>query len=148
VSDPIVIKMVYNNFPRVKVAAKVGARKIVSDYSDKIHRNIVVQMLAPKHGRMYWGKSGRKYRASAPGEAPAIDTGSYWRSIRERWVATYTRAIYTNDPRGDSRGLGPTLEYGTAGGKIKARPHFRPAVNRYEYRFTQDMKNYLQRMNK
>jgi hypothetical protein len=140
VSDPIVIKMVYNNFPRVKVAAKVGARKIVSDYSDKIHRNIVVQMLAPKHGRMYWGKSGRKYRASAPGEAPAIDTGSYWRSIRERWVATYTRAIYTNDDRA------MWFYHGTS--KMAPRPHFRPAVNRYEYGFTQDMKNYLQRMNK
>lgn len=67
-------------------------------------------------------------RASAPGEPPAPDTGSYRDSITEGPMEvtrdSVSAEVYTDDPRG------PWLEYGTR--RMAARPHFRPALEQAE----------------
>lgn len=85
---------------------------------------------APRGGKIYKIYTGsgnyRIHKASAPGEAPATDTGGLVRSI-----------TYVVDSNNDlviikcSRALAPyalVLEYGSANGKLLARPFMRPGV--------------------
>lgn len=60
----------------------------------------------------------RKHRASAAGEAPATDTGSFVRTIRSV-IKGDTGFVGTNDPRGT------WFEFGTM--DIAERPWLRPA---------------------
>ena len=56
----IEMRVVFNNFPRIKKAAQVGARRVITKYSDLIRDDIYTQMNQPKSGRVYRGKSGRR----------------------------------------------------------------------------------------
>ena len=143
----VVIKVVYNNLPRIPAAARVSTRAVVKKYADAIQNDIKFQILQPKRGRMYWGKSGRWYRASAPGEAPAIDTAKYYRGIGNRWIGALTRMVYTNDPRAGGQ-LGPWLEEGTPGGRMAARPHFGPAADKFRLPFLTEMRSHLRGIGK
>jgi len=136
------IKIVYNNFPHIRKAAQPGTRAIVLKYSRLVHTDIIAQMQQPKHGRVYRSRKGvqKWHRASAPGQAPAIDTESYMRSIGNKWAGRYSRIVYTNDPRG------PMFNRGTS--KMLPRPHFAPAARKYRRQFNSEMKRFLRRMNK
>lgn len=83
--------------------------------------NIVKQVLSqPGMGRWYG-----THRASAPGQAPAVDTGAYRNSWTHGKVNATTVAMYPQLPAGDDpKGLGGWLEFGTT--KMAARPHVRP----------------------
>ena len=76
----------------------------------------------PKTGRVYKRAGGKRHQASAPGEAPATDTGNLVNSIgirpagKDTW-AVFARAKYA---------LG--LEVGTA--RVAARPFMVPALLR------------------
>jgi HK97 gp10 family phage protein len=76
-----------------------------------------------KSGRMYG-----KHQASAPGEAPAIDTGALLNSINtELTAATPTKAegqVATNQV------YAPPLEFGTS--RMAARPFMRPAADKHQ----------------
>lgn len=77
----------------------------------------------PKTGRIYKrGKKGRDHQASAPGEAPATDTGALVSSIafkqEDRLQATISSRLK----------YAPWLEYGTR--KMAPRPSWRPAVEK------------------
>lgn len=81
-------------------------------------------MNGPKTGAMYPAKKGRSkpHRASAPGEAPAADTGNLARSIkvaRENHGDTVYVYVSNDAP------YGKWLEFGTRG--IAKRPFLRPA---------------------
>lgn len=64
-------------------------------------------MRSRKSGRVYSGRSGRRIRASAPGEYPAIDTGDLERSIkvrqRKRSVTIGTNTFYAKFLREGTR---------------------------------------------
>lgn len=151
---PYEIRVVFNNIPRIRKNARAGFQKIIFDTSRKIHGEILLSMMKPKHGRVYWGKSGRRYRASAPGEAPAIDTAKYYRSIRNKWATGIgvprrsVRVVYTKGVSGRDPDLPLWLERGSPGGKIKKRPHFVPAAKKYRRPFIRAMKKELKRINK
>lgn len=78
--------------------------------------------------------TGRTYKASAPGQPPAVRTGTY----RDAWqvspavvagdkvIAAATNSAKTED---DAHFIGDILEYGTTDGKIAPRPHIRPALD-------------------
>jgi hypothetical protein len=78
----------------------------------------------PKSGRLYksqWRK-GAKHRASAPGEAPASDSGRLAQS--QTWVgseSTLTVDVGTATP------YAADLELGTPDGRIEPRPSLGPS---------------------
>lgn len=74
----------------------------------------------PKSGRTYV-RRGVSHQASAPGEAPASDTGRLVNSIRTE----YDTAALTGRVVASARYAAP-LEYGTQ--KMKPRPFLRPAL--------------------
>jgi hypothetical protein len=78
----------------------------------------------PKTGREYpRGKNGEKiHRASAPGEAPATDTGTLVSSIYNESRGKYAKAI------GSRLDYAYYLEFGTF--KMAKRPSWIPAVER------------------
>lgn len=63
----------------------------------------------------------RAGRASAPGDPPAPDRGLYRRSWGFGFIRPGLIRMGTPDVRG------PALEFGTRNGRIKPRPHARPA---------------------
>lgn len=76
----------------------------------------------PKTGIEYQRGKGKIHRASAPGQAPATDTGILVSSIYNEDRGRYTRAI------GSRLDYAYYLEFGTL--KISARPSWVPAVER------------------
>ena len=88
-----------------------------------VYRKARKSMRAPKSGRLYRIK-GRRHRASAPKEAPAIATRRFYRSI-------FKRVSGLEGEVGSDRPEGHWLEYGAsrADGNIMARrPWLGPAV--------------------
>lgn len=87
----------------------------------------------PETGRTKRG-TGRTYKASAPGQPPAIRTGAYagaWQVSPAVVAGDKVIAAATNDRKteDDARFIGEILEYGTTDGKITPRPHIRPALD-------------------
>ncbi len=73
-----------------------------------------------KSGRVYLRPNGRSHRASAPGEAPANDTGVLANSIRAASAGRLTWRV------GASARYGAALELGTA--RMAPRPFLAPAL--------------------
>lgn len=92
----------------------------LSDISAEMEGAIVLKIThGAKSGRVY--KRGQvKHQASAPGEAPASDTGNLMKSIYSEKVRDLTYVV------GSRIVYALHLEYGTR--KMAARPFFRPAV--------------------
>ena len=97
--------------------------------------DIKTAMLAPKHGRVYT-KHGHTWKASAPGESPAVFTGKLIDSLS---YETETRAaagggvtvvgrIGTLGVSGKQNKYMLWMELGTPGGKVAPRPYLRPRL--------------------
>lgn len=86
----------------------------------------VAIMTGPKTGRLTYPKraGGKPHRASAPGEAPATDTGTLVNSIQARRKARLEWWVTV----GAEYGAG--LEFGKA--RVEPRPFMRPAVRKIE----------------
>jgi len=101
----------------------------------------------PKSGRYYYGRSGKVYQASAPGEAPAVDTGSLVRSMSVNtktgkdsivaYVGTMNESKHDTQYR---KGVSLVLEMGL--GKLRdcPRPFLRPALKKLE----KDVKKFME----
>lgn len=111
-------------FDRLRTAAPKEAAAALDKTAKGLLDSITNDWLSRAgSGRVYPSATGSgTHRASAPGEPPAPDTGSY----RASWDAAKTRPdglawiVFTRDKRG------PWLEYGTT--KIAPRPHALPAT--------------------
>ena len=83
-------------------------------------RNASLEVLrGQRSGRVYRKPSGGTYRASAPGEPPALRTGTLRRSWRPLYIGDERQnpAIESSVPYADY------MEDGTPGGKIAPRPY-------------------------
>ena len=110
------IKLVYNHLPQLSKEMRSAVGLVVKETGFAVERASKAAMTLPKHGRAYRRgaitkklslRSARGYkgaqavygggrvnvtvgykfhRASAPGEAPAVDTGNLMNSIRTRMV--------------------------------------------------------------
>lgn len=126
--------------------SRVNIEKIVNGMCDNIKaqmvsrgvrasnelRNAAMEVLAHAgSGRVYRvPNTKRRYRASAPGEVPAVRTGTFRRS----WMPSTTVSSggsysvvseIRNETMTDGGGylLGEILEEGTPGGQMAPRPH-------------------------
>ncbi len=88
----------------------------------------VLQKQAGHGGRWYRVPGTKKrYRASAPGQVPAVRTGSFMHSWRPKAtsIGDTHRAIIESTVKTDNGAyvLGDILENGTPGGKMAPRPY-------------------------
>ena len=91
-------------------------------------RDLQDQMREPKTGRVY---GRRRHRASAPGEAPAIDFAHLRKGIKHTITKlgrmNWRLAIGVTEQSGRAE-VAKHLEFGTS--RIEARPMWRPALQR------------------
>lgn len=122
------IKITVTRMDFRKIGAAMAAR--IDDEVNKSAQQIVGDAkLAiqnpPKTGATY--KHGKVvHQASAPGEAPATDTGNLAGSgtVRRAGLAHYQCVFSTP--------YAQALEYGNPSGTIRSRPYLRPAVQKEE----------------
>jgi HK97 gp10 family phage protein len=114
------IKIVFNKLPDMKRATRKEVGKEVRKTTLLVEGGAKTKiMTGPKSGRQY--KRGKKFhQASAPGEAPATDTGNLVNSIQ-------------SDFEGDLKGMvnvhaeyAEVLEYGSV--RMDRRPYLTPAT--------------------
>jgi len=114
--------LVYNNLPALDRQSRRLAGQVVAKAAMDIEAHIKQSMEGPKHGYMYVKRSGVIHVASAPGEAPAIDTGALHNATRaipkgemEWWVVMdteYAMHLELGTRRMAARpSLGPSVEY-------------------------------------
>ena len=126
-----------SHIPEIIARIRAGASRVARKTASSIAADVKTSMGGSKHGRQY-KRRGKTHTASAPGEAPAIETtaGGYAQTVHSAKVDEQTYAAGTSDPRG------PALELG--GGRIAARPHFGPAFERAAETFGEDLRGIVE----
>lgn len=110
------VRLVYNHLPKITAQMEKNVSAVVRTAALRIEAEAKVSMSGPKHGVLY--KRGKKsHRASAPGEAPAVDTGKLKNSIKTKTVtplhaqviasAAYARIL---EERRNRKFFGPVVE--------------------------------------
>lgn len=116
-----------SRIPFLLETMKPKAARIVLETAQQITSRAAESMAGPKSGRMY-----ENHQASAPGEAPAIDTGL----LANSQVAEMTGI--TSAIAGFAAEYAPHLEFGTA--RMQARPFLSPAVEAESAAFVEKLK--------
>lgn len=114
-----------------KVVAK-SALKVTGEAKKKIAN-------PPKTGRVY-KRRWKDHQASAPGEAPAGDSGDLANSIRTNLSLDGLGAAI-----GSELDYADILELGSTGGKIEARPFLSPSLMELEDQINNDITDVLKR---
>jgi phage gpG-like protein len=127
----IKVVVLEDNIPRIISGMNSGAARVIAETCFDIEARAKSSMAGAKSGRVYPHKGGKMHQASAPGEAPAIDTGNLVNSIQVQ-VSGFTGIVYTNTE------YAPVLEFG--GAKMAARPFFTPAATEAWPDFLEAMK--------
>jgi phage gpG-like protein len=115
----------FNKLPEITSKLGQNLMKALDEGATILADETKLSMRGEKHGRYYKvSKTGKPHRASAPGEAPAIDTGALVNSITiaSSLSEKFTRMVGTNQEQAE------ILEFGSPGGKIAPRPFLRPAA--------------------
>lgn len=158
---PVTVIEEFNDFAKIADAMTVEAGRIVNRTIHRIEARWKGSLSGPRSGRTYRkGRIGRRmsrrleglglrtyqtekgatmaivgyrfHRASAPGEAPATDTGNLANSIYARMTGK------TEGEVGSNAECAPTLELG--GAHMAARPSLVPAVRAEWPEFIRAMK--------
>jgi hypothetical protein len=111
---------------RLQQNGAAAVQKAVSDIEAESKR----RMTDSKTGRIYGN-----HQASAPGEAPAVDSGGLFNSIQGVMTAPMSGIVYTD------KEYAPVLEFG--GAKMEARPIFGPVAEEVGQRYTEAMEQVL-----
>lgn len=99
---------------------KAAMRGVVRGTESVRNEAIQLIMSGAKSGKIYW-RRGTAHQASAPGEAPASDTGTLVKSITTRYDLGSLSGRVVAQAK-----YAPYLEYGTA--TMAPRPFLRPAL--------------------
>jgi phage gpG-like protein len=118
VTSQVIIKE--DRFPEIIKGMEAAAGKAVRETILDIEGRTKAMMTGPKSGAYYERPNGRTHQASAPGEAPAVDTGNLINSIQTQMTGAMVGVVYTNAE------YAPVLEFG--GARMAARPFFTPAT--------------------
>jgi HK97 gp10 family phage protein len=121
------IQVVFNKLPKLSREAEFRAQAAVSKAAFDIEANAKVSMQGPKTGVLYGN-----HQASAPKEAPAVDTGALINSITVEFPSRLTGIIAPHTE------YAIYLEYGTR--NMAPRPFMRPAAEKVRPAFIQAMK--------
>jgi len=127
-----------NNFPKIANGLRGKASKIVEATAHNIETGAKESMAEPKSGRMYG-----THRASAPGEAPAIDTSQLVNSGLVEKQGDLSAIISFTAEGEDGYPYSIMLEFGGGGPESptqSARPYLTPAVEAERRNFTEAMK--------
>lgn len=106
---------------------------IVRNAASRAQAFVQLSMVGRKSGRLY--KVGRKsrrgkrktHRASAPGEAPAVETGNLRKNILVRPMAPAVWEVYVGQ---NAIAYALALEYGNPRRGLAPRPYMRPGMER------------------
>lgn len=137
-----IVRIEYNRFPEVARQLRTQASQAVRTTAFELEADVKQQMASgPKTGEVYVKSVEveeraaslavtRKYhQASAPGEAPAVDTGNLINSIHtDAQPGALTATIHSDAE------YAPHLEFGTV--HMRPRPAWVPAAQRAQVRFT------------
>lgn len=110
-----------------------AAARRVTKILDETYTGIVTEMRRPKHGRRYRKRGGRIHIASAPGEAPAIDTAHLINSLYRsgpNWKGWVVSGYIAST---EKRKKLEALEFGTS--KMEPRPIFRVVMRRVQAKY-------------
>lgn len=114
----VVVEIVYNRMPQMAVALRAEASKGVRRTAFRYEANLKQRMSGVKSGRVYVRKN-ITHIASAPGQAPAVDTGTLINSIKtDAKPGSLTAEVATTTD------YAPHLEYGTV--NMEPRPAWIP----------------------
>lgn len=114
--------------------------RTVKKHINVVRDRIRMSMRKKKTGRIYWIK-GKKHRASAPGEAPAILTGRLYRSIVPKMAPSKIQARIMPKVF-----YAQWLEEGTKNGRILPRPYMTPAFDDTREEFRLAVKRTVERV--
>lgn len=118
----VAVQIVFNKIPQLSALATQRAKSAVTKASRDIEAAAKLSMQGPKSGIVY-SRRGTEHQASAPGEAPAIDTGQLAGSIGVEFSDNgLTGEI------GPSAEHGFWLEFGTR--NMAPRPFMTPAAEK------------------
>jgi phage gpG-like protein len=112
--------IVENNFPKILATMDSRAHDAVRETLFDIKGRSQALMQENKTGIVYRRKNQRQHQASAPGEAPAPDTGNLIASIDTQMTGRTTGMVFTNVE------YAAVLEFG--GKNMQPRPFFVPAT--------------------
>lgn len=123
----------------IKKVAALG-EKALEVVGNMVRDEARFSMLTPKHGRLprqHGGKSGKRHAntPSAPGEAPAVQTGKLYDSLKVFKRAELKWIVLADDAKAKY------LEFGTR--RIKPRPFLRPALEKTKLRVIEKLKGAL-----
>ena len=122
----------YNHFPQLIDLINREISDILRTEPELISNDIKTAMNQPHSGRIYKRRSV-EHQASAPGEAPAIDTGAYINSIQIK-RNNKTASIQSNQQQALA------LELGRPEKNLLPRPAWIPAAKRSSQRIRRRMK--------
>lgn len=126
------------NYPRISDKIRRGLADVVRKHATTLAADIRKDFKKPKHGRVYYYK-GRRIRASAPGEAPAIRSGALFRNVTPVISANGMQARI--DPRARGVKYAAWLEEGTS--RMAPRPYINPSFSRRRQAFLNEVRTKL-----
>ena len=127
----VVVKTVFNDIPRIKAGMNPKAGEAVRSTAIDISYVAKRSMSGNKTGLEYKRSGGKSHRASAPGEAPAIDSGELVNSIQNAQIDQLTAMSFSNME------YAPHLEFGTV--HMAKRPFYVPAAEQAFPEFQKQM---------
>lgn len=114
------LQMIQRVGVRIDAAMDIAAEVVATEARKNVQRS-------PRGGRTYEKYNPRRtHKASAAGESPATDTGQLVRSISTD--VDYQAKTFKLYASAQIAPYARALEYGTADGRIQARPFMRPAL--------------------
>lgn len=124
------------NSPQIADALQKRAAQLVAKTAAGIEARAKISMAEPKTGRKYKvSKTGKAHQASAPGQAPAIDTAMLVNSIGFQMVGELSAVV------GVGAEYAVHLEFGTA--HIAPRPFLGPAFEATKPEFEKGLRELL-----
>lgn len=129
----IEVKIVFNRLPRLSREMEAKVADVVKEHALAAKADMQAQMAQAKSGRWYGA-----HQASAPGEAPAIDTSELVNSLGAKALKRLVWMVWAGAE------YAIHLEYGTV--KMAARPFMRPAAKRISKPFFTAMRRALGRL--
>lgn len=124
-----VVRIRSNRFAAIAARLPGAVGDVVMESAHDVEGVIKAAMAEPKSGNVY----ANGHVASAPGEAPAMDTGTLAASIQVEPTGATSAAVATN------MDYAMHLEYGTV--NMAARPAWVPAAEEVRPRFLQRLRN-------